>query len=65
MSNFFDDTGDPILFSDADLPKTPPPSKAPPEGKVEICRPYITLKNGKRLFASAYGKKAFCFFVDA
>ena len=62
MSKYFDDTGDPILFSEADLPKI---SKPPPEGKTEICRPYITLKNGKRLYAAAYGKKAFCFYVDA
>lgn len=38
-------------------------SKNPP-GKVLICRPYITVK-GKRIYASAYGKEAFCFFVDA
>ena len=59
MSKHFDDTNDPILFSDKDLPKSPP------EGKKEICRPYITLKNGKRLYAAAYGKKAFCFYVNA
>lgn len=29
-----------------------------------ICRPWITLKNGKRLYASSVGKKAFCFDVD-
>ena len=31
--------------------------------KVLICRPWIT-KNGKKIFASQYGKKAFCFWVD-
>jgi hypothetical protein len=25
-----------------------------------ICRPYITLKNGRRLYAAHYGKSAFC-----
>ena len=35
-----------------------------PPGKVQICTPYITVK-GRRIFASAYGKKAFCFLVDA
>lgn len=35
-----------------------------PLGKVLICRPFITVK-GKRIFASAYGKEAFCFYVDA
>jgi hypothetical protein len=39
------------------------PSK-PPAGKVIICRPFITVK-GKRIFASAHGKVAFCFPVDA
>lgn len=29
-----------------------------------ICRPWITLRNGKRLYASACGKRAFCFFVE-
>jgi hypothetical protein len=36
-----------------------------PSGKVLICRPFITLKSGKRIYASAYGKEAFCFYVDA
>ena len=35
-----------------------------PPGKVWICRPYITVK-GRRIFATAYGKAAFCFLVDA
>lgn len=26
-----------------------------------VFTPYITLKNGKRIYASAFGKKAFCF----
>lgn len=39
------------------LPEAPP-------GKVWICRPYITVR-GRRIHASAYGKKAFCFLVDA
>lgn len=25
---------------------------------------YITLKNGRRIYARHYGKKAFCFLVD-
>jgi len=29
-----------------------------------ICRPFITLKNGRRLFAHEVGKTAFCFEVD-
>ncbi len=29
-----------------------------------ICRPFITLRNGKILYASSVGKKAFCFEVD-
>ena len=36
----------------------------PPPGKVLICRRFITVK-GKRIYASAYGKEAFCFYVDA
>lgn len=35
-----------------------------PEGKVLICRPWITVK-GKRIYASTYGREAFCFYVDA
>lgn len=64
MSNSFDDEGDPILFSDLDLPKLNKPPDSPPSGKQLICRPFITLKNGKRLYASAYGKQAFCFYVN-
>jgi len=26
-----------------------------------ICRPYVTLKNGRKLYASEYGLQAFCF----
>ncbi|BCG27933.1 hypothetical protein TUM18999_61240 [Pseudomonas tohonis] len=29
-----------------------------------ICRPFITLKNGRRLFAHEVGKTAFCFEVE-
>lgn len=29
-----------------------------------ICRPFITLRNGKVLFASSVGLQAFCFEVD-
>lgn len=28
-----------------------------------ICRPFITLRNGKRLYAHEKGKEAFCFEV--
>jgi hypothetical protein len=28
-----------------------------PEGYTVVYTPYITLKNGKRLYASAYGRK--------
>lgn len=27
-----------------------------------VFTPYITLKNGRRIYARQYGKKAFCFF---
>lgn len=30
-----------------------------PEGYQLVFRPWITLKNGKRLFASQFGKRAF------
>lgn len=33
------------------------------ENKSLIFRPYITLKNGTRLYAKQYGKKAFCFLA--
>lgn len=29
-----------------------------PEGYVVVYRPYITLRNGRRLYASAYGRTA-------
>ncbi len=32
--------------------------------KVRICRPWIT-RNGKRVYASQYGLKAFCFYIDS
>lgn len=41
-----------------DKPEEPPPGKT-----TKICRPFITLKNGKKIFAAAYGKQAFCFWV--
>ena len=31
---------------------------------VTVCRPWVTTKSGKRIFASQYGKKAFCFLVE-
>lgn len=34
-----------------------------PKGYKWVCRPYITTKNGKVVYASTYGKKAFCFLV--
>lgn len=30
-----------------------------PEGHKLVFRPWITLKNGKKLFASQFGKRAF------
>lgn len=36
-----------------------------PEGYVERYVAYITLKNGKRLYAKAYGKRAFRILVRA
>jgi hypothetical protein len=30
-----------------------------------ICRPWITLRNGRVLYASAVGKQAFCFDVNS
>lgn len=41
------------------------PAFAAPEGMVWVCRPRVTLKNGKVLHASDYGLKAFCFLVPA
>ena len=29
-----------------------------------ICRPWITLRDGSRLYARDRGKRAFCFYVD-
>lgn len=40
-----------------DEPKTVP-------GKHLVCRPFITLKNGRKIYAYQYGKKAFCFWVS-
>lgn len=31
----------------------------PSDGYTVVFRPYITLKNGKRLYAKHYGKRAF------
>lgn len=39
---------------------TPPPGK---EDYVLVCRPYITLRNGTRLYAHEVGKKAFCWWA--
>lgn len=36
---------------------------APPAGKRVIWRPWIT-KNGKRIYASQFGKRAFPILVD-
>lgn len=33
------------------------------DGYVLVCRPWITLKNGRRLYAKDVGKRAFCFWV--
>ena len=33
--------------------------------RVLICRPYITTRNGKRIYAAEHGLRAFCFYVDA
>jgi len=30
---------------------------------TQICRPFITLRNGKVLYAAHYGLQAFCFEV--
>ncbi|ARB07020.1 hypothetical protein [Microcystis phage MACPNOA1] len=40
--------------------ETKPPQR---EGYKLIYRPFITLKNGKRLYASAVGKRAFPLWV--
>lgn len=39
------------------------PNAAPP-GKKWVFRPYITKKDGTRLFASQFGKRAFPILVD-
>ncbi|MGN6728236.1 MAG: hypothetical protein ACTHJG_00160 [Rhodanobacteraceae bacterium] len=36
-----------------------------PEGYVLVFRPYRTLKNGKRIYAKTYGKRAFPMLVKA
>lgn len=40
-----------------------PNKPAPEEGMVWICTPYITTRNGVRVYASQHGKKAFCFWA--
>lgn len=40
------------------------PPITPPKGKRLICRPWVTLKNGKKIYAKAHGKEAFCFYVN-
>jgi hypothetical protein len=51
---------------DSGLKKSfPNPDDPVPEGKTLICRPWITLRNGQRLYASQIGKKAICFYGDA
>ncbi|HRK98664.1 MAG TPA: hypothetical protein PLE43_09350 [Alphaproteobacteria bacterium] len=57
MSDFTENDETPLFPGEA----LPHMAKPLPPGKEWICRPFITLKNGKRLFASAYGKQAFCF----
>lgn len=36
----------------------------PEKGKRRVYVAYITLKNGTRIYARQYGKKAFCLLVD-
>lgn len=57
MDNF-SESGETPLFPGEPLPSM---AKPLPPGKVWICRPFITLKNGTRIYASSYGKHAFCF----
>ena len=42
----------------------PEPDAPVPEGKELVCRAWITLRNGQRLYASQLGKKAICFYAD-
>jgi hypothetical protein len=37
--------------------------KPAPAGYHYVYTAYITLKNGRRIYASSYGKKAFAFLV--
>jgi hypothetical protein len=37
---------------------------AVPPGKRLVFRPWITLPDGKRLYAKAYGKRAFPLLID-
>lgn len=34
------------------------------KGSRRVFAAYITLKNGRRIYARQYGKKAFCFWVE-
>ena len=47
------------LFQESDIPESPPP------GKRQVCTPSVKLKNGRVIYAASYGKKAFCFYVNA
>jgi hypothetical protein len=40
------------------------PPREVPLGKKLIFRPWITLPNGSRLYASQVGKRVFAFYVD-
>lgn len=40
------------------------PTTLPPPGKKWVCVAWVT-RGGRRIYASSYGKKAFCFLVDA
>jgi hypothetical protein len=40
-----------------------PPKANPPAGYRYVFSAYITLRNGKRLYAASKGLKAFCFLV--
>lgn len=35
-----------------------------PPGKRLVYRPFITTRDGRRIYASSYGKRAFPFLVD-
>jgi hypothetical protein len=50
------------MLSKNPAPACRPPREVPP-GKKLIFRPWITLANGRRLYASSVGKRAFPIFV--